>query len=565
MNTDIDDSVLEYLKSSTLLCVEDSKSTQFIYRSLFEDLVKEIVCASNGEEGYEKFCNEDIDLVVSDYNMPILNGIEMIRKIRDIDRDIPIILVSSIQDIDVIVQALQLNVSNFLKKPIVTAEVMQSIENVSKLLIANNYIKEQKEKKIKELEKKEKYNSYQEDLAFSKELNILRNDFYYQMLDNQYFALIDFFYKPLDVLSGDAYSARKINKDKVFYFIVDGMGKGLSASLSSMLMTSYINHIIDKMSSSNSFDFRNLLEASLEYIKPILLDEEALAVDFIVINHKELTMEYAKFAMPPSLTQTIDNEIIKIKSNNPPMCKYTRDFLISTADISKTIKFLFYSDGVVENSIRYDNKLYMDFIEEDFLSSFTKDEFREKLLWKIDTQEDDMTFIFINQLTLNSRIGHIKKIFDSSLDAVEEANDWYSNIWNNFTSNYKLAYNANVVFTELFMNAYEHGSLGIDSETKHRLLEEDNYFTTLEELQNKCDKQITVTINTIEYNSRKYISTLIKDEGEGFDTQILSTIFRDKKNFNGRGVYISRQSSLGIYYNQNGTAVLFLHRLEDEA
>lgn len=564
MLTDINNSVLEYLKSSTLLCVEDSKSTQLIYRSLFEDLVKEVVCASNGEEGYEKFCKEDIDLVVCDYDMPILNGIEMIRKIRNIDKDIPIILISSIQDIDVIVQALQLNVSNFLKKPIVTTEVMQSIENVSKLLIANNYIKEQSEKKLKELEKKEEYNSYQEDLAFSKELNILRNDFYYQMQDNkQCYALIDFFYKPLDVLSGDAYSARKISNDKVFYFIVDGMGKGLSASLSSMLMTSFVNHIIDK--SLDSFDFRTILEASLEYIKPILLDEEALSIDFIVIDHKELTMKYAKFAMPPSLTQNVDNEIIKIKSNNPPMCKYTKDISISTVDISKTVKFLFYSDGVVENSVRYDNKLYMDFIEEDFLSSFTKDEFREKLLWKIDTQEDDMTFVFINQLALNSRIDCIKKIFKSTLDAVDEANNWYADIWSNFTNNYKLSYNAGVVFTELFMNAYEHGNLGIDSETKHRLLEEDNYFSTLEELQKKCDKQITVTVNTIEYSSRKYITTLIKDEGAGFDTQILSKIFRDRRNFNGRGVYISRQSSLGIYYNSKGNAVLFLHGLEDEA
>ncbi|MEK6659639.1 MAG: response regulator, partial [Campylobacterota bacterium] len=542
MLTDINNSVLDYLKSSTLLCVEDSKSTQLIYRALFEDLVKKVVCASNGKEGYEKFCKEDIDLIVCDYNMPILNGIEMIRKIRNIDKDIPIILISSIEDVDVIVQALQLNVSNFLKKPIVTTEVMQSIENVSKLLIANNYIKEQSEKKLKELEKKEEYNSYQEDLAFSKELNILRNDFYYQMLDNQQcFALIDFFYKPLDVLSGDAYSARKISDDKVFYFIVDGMGKGLSASLSSMLMTSFVNHIIDK--SLDSFDFRTLLEASLEYIKPILLDEEALSIDFIVIDHKELTMEYAKFAMPPSLAQNADNEIIKIKSNNPPMCKYTKEVLISTVDISKTIKFLFYSDGVVENSVRYDNKLYMDFIEEDFLLSFTKDEFREKLLWKIDTQEDDMTFVFINQLTLNSYVNHIKRTFESTLDAVDEANDWYADIWSNFTNNYKLSCNAGVVFTELFMNAYEHGNLGIDSETKHRLLEEDNYFTTLEMLQKKCDKQITVTVNTIEYSSRKYITTLIKDEGIGFDTQILSKIFRNKKNFNGRGVYVSRQSS----------------------
>ncbi|OHE12254.1 MAG: response regulator receiver protein [Sulfurimonas sp. RIFOXYC2_FULL_36_7] len=561
MHNPIDNSVLEYLKSLTLLCVEDNKTTQLIYNSIFEDLVKNIVYANNGEEGYQKFSNENIDLIISDYDMPVLNGIDMIKKIRESNKEIPIILVSAIQDVDVIVHALQLNVNNFLKKPIVAIEVMQAIANVTKLLIADNYLKVQREKKIKELEKKEKYNLYQEDLAFSKELNILRNDFYYQMIEGECNTLIDFFYKPLDILSGDSYSARKINEDIVFYFIVDGMGKGLSASLSSMLMTAYINHMVDKMHAH--FDIKDLIDLSLEYMKPILLDDEALSIDFIIINYKSVKMEYAKFAMPPSLLQSIDNTITKIKSNNPPLSKYTTTFTISNIDISKIIKFLFYSDGVVENSVRYDNKLYMDFIEEDFSSSFTKDEFREKLLWKIDDQEDDMTFIFINQLTINSRISHIKELFPSTLEALEEANDWYSNIWSTFTSNYKLSYNAGVVFTELFMNAYEHGNLGLDSVTKHKLLSEDSYFTTLEEKQKDCKKKITVSIDTITHNSSKYITTTIKDEGEGFDTLILSKIFRDKKNFNGRGVYVSRQSSLGIYYNSTGNTVLFLHKLEE--
>lgn len=562
MLNDIDNSVLDSLKSFTLLCVEDSKTTQLIYSSIFEDLVKNIIFANSGEDGYRKFCNEDIDLIITDYDMPVLNGIDMIKKIREKDRDIPILLVSAITDIDVMVNALQLNVNNFIKKPIQISEVIQATKNIAKLSIANKYLEEQRQKKIKDLEKKEKYSSYQEDLAFSKELNILRNDFYYQMIDSGFEALVDFFYKPLDVLSGDAYSARKIDSTIAFYFIVDGMGKGLSASLSSMLITTYVNHIVDKM--GNSFNLNKLIEESIAYIKPILLEDEALAVDFIVIDYKTSTMQYAKFAMPASLAQSTENKIISIKSNNPPLSKYTKDFTISDMDISKITKFLFFSDGIVENSVRYDDKLYASFIEEDFLSSFTKDELREKILWKTDTQEDDMTFIFINQLALYEHSGHIEKTFQCNLDAVDEANDWYCDFWNNITNNHKLAYNAGVVFSELFMNAYEHGNLGIDANSKHKLLSEDRYFTTLEEMQKDCDKEIEVTIYTVEYSSTKYLITIIKDEGRGFDTQILSEIFRNRKNFNGRGVYISRQSSLGIYYNAAGTTVLFLHRLEDE-
>lgn len=552
----IESSILNYIESLTLLCVEDNKTTQLLYNSIFEGIVKNIIFADNGEEGYKMFQEQDVDLIIADYDMPKLNGIEMISKIRDDNKEIPIILVSAIKDLDVIVEALKLNVNNFLKKPIIAQEVMQAIENVSKIVIANNYLREQKEKKFKELEQKDKYNTYQEDLAFAKELNILRNDFYYKMHKNNNISLIDFFYKPLDVLSGDAYSARKINRNEAFYFIVDGMGKGLSASLSSMLITSYINHIIDKQESV--FSLEDTVASSIEYIRPILLDEEALAVDFILINHMTSTMQYAKFGMPPYLLQTHENKIIKTKSNNPPLSKYTKKFDISSIDVSNIFKFLFYSDGVIENYTIY-NKLYAEYIEKDFLDSFTKDEFREKLLWKTQDQEDDMSFIFINQLDLNkdARTSY-KRSFSSTLENIENANEWYGNILSQITTDYKLIYNA-----ELFMNAYEHGNLAITSSQKHKLIQEDIYFTTLEELQKECQKMIHVDIAAIQYHESTYILTIIKDEGLGFDTHMLSKIFRNRKNFNGRGVYISRQSSLGLYYSDDGTTVLYLHRIDE--
>ncbi len=562
MHNDINTSALDYLRSLTLLCVEDNETTQLIYTYIFQDIVKEIIFANNGKDGLEKFALYDIDIVLSDYNMPLLNGIEMIKHIREIDAKVPIVLVTAIQEVDVIIEALQLGVTNFLKKPIVASEMVHAVENAAKIAIADRYLKEQREQKIQEFEKKEKYNSFQEELAFAKELNILRNDFYYQMHENSSVVLIDFFYKPLDILSGDAYSAREIDADKQFYFIIDGMGKGLSASLSSMLLTSFINYTIDK--NVKAFDLQKTINEAVAYIKPILLDEEAIAADFIVIDYKNLTIEYAKFAMPPSLMQSSKNEIVKVKSNNPPLSKYTNETKVSSLDISDMFKFLFYSDGVIENSVREGNKLYANYLEKDFLSSFTKDELREKILWKTQEQEDDMTFIFLNRLHCISAPVAIKKSFPTSLSAVDEANEWYATLWSSLTDDYKLAYNAGVVFTELFMNAYEHGNLGLSSVEKHALMEEDNYFSTLEKLEESSDKKIEVCINTLHYNNNRYITTTIRDEGKGFDTQILSDIFRDRKNFNGRGVYISRQASLGIYYNAKGTSVLFLHRIEGE-
>ncbi len=415
--------------------------------------------------------------------------------------------------------------------------------------------------RFEQLEKNEAYSSYQSELAFKKELNILRNDFYYQLIDSKATSLVDFIYKPLDVLSGDAYSARRINEHKTFYLLVDGMGKGLSASFTAVIMTTFINHLLDKMVKHNSFSLDSLIQESMAYIQPILLDEEALAIDYICFDSYFKELKYAKFAMPPFLLQDKNDNIIKIKSNNTPMSKWQSSYTIDRKDVKNIDKYLFYSDGVVENQTNTQGLTYTAFIEEDFKFSFSREEFKEKFFAKITEQEDDLTLIFINSLDLREETLLEKKFFSTTLDAVEEANIWYEELWKNLQVDSKIAYRAGLVFSELFMNAYEHGNLGLDSRTKHRYLEEDIYFESLQKLEQESQKKISVQIFKLKELSSEYIVTKIADEGDGFDTQILSEIFRNSLKFNGRGVFVSRKNSMGIYYNPKGNCVIFLHKI----
>jgi len=555
-----DNPELEYLKSLKILYVEDNKTTQLLYGAIFEEIVAEIIYCDNGEEGYQIFLNKEIDIIVTDYQMPIMNGLEMSKKIRESDKEIPIIFVSALEELNVMAEAIKLGINHFVKKPIKNDEIIESMISVSKIFLANRYIEGQKTKKLQELQKKEQYSSYQEDLAFAKELNILRNDFYYQLIDYSHISLVDFLYQPLDVISGDAYSARRIDEHRTFYLIVDGMGKGLSASLTAMIMTSFVNHIIDKMIEYDSFSLNILIKESMDYIKPILLDEESIAIEYILFDGSYDMLSYAKFAMPVTLMQDRDGNIIRLKSNNPPLSKWQASFDVKEYNISKIDKFLFYSDGIVENTAKDETKVYADYIEEDFKHSFTREDLKRKFFEKIDEVEDDLTIIFINRLPLEKNLVMLQE-FTSTLEDVDNASEWYSELWNEFTDDVKISYEAGVVFTELYMNAYEHGNLGINSYEKHQLLDNDTYFETLKARGSECKKLIKVQVHKIIYESVTYIITQISDEGEGFDTQILSEIFRNSAKFNGRGVFVSRKNSLGIYYNVKGNSVLYLNKI----
>lgn len=552
--------VQEQLKTYTILCVDANEEIHAVCKSLLGEMVDKIYFAHNGEDGYRIFLQEHIDIVVTDHELLLLNGIDMIKRIRLVNGSVPIVMISDVKEMALFVRALELGVKHLLQKDSIHLELEQVVRDIVKKSIIKAHLKEQEKLEMKALQEKERYNAYQERLAFSKELKIIRNDFYYQMINRECTALIDFIYQPLDTMCGDAYSVRAINEHSVFYLVVDGMGKGLSASLTAMLLTSFVNYTIDAMLSDGSFSMKQLIYATAQYIKPILLDDETISLDFICIDTTSAMMEYAKFGMPAILMQNRADELIHIKSNNPPLSLYNSDFSIEEVSVEGVVKFLFYSDGIVENNSRISGEIYGSKLVDDFMDSFTKDELKSKINWGIGIQEDDMSLIFVHKLDLGTyKQKHTQK-FPSRLATLEDASVWYESVWSNIDHDEKVSNSAGVVFTELFMNAYEHGNLGLRSGIKHKLMESDAYFDALATMELACKKEITVCVTVLTYQNREYIVTQITDEGDGFDTNILAHIFRDIKNFNGRGVFISRQSSLGIYYNQKGNSVLFLHK-----
>jgi len=520
--------------------------------------------AKNGQEALSLCGNKKIDIVLTDYDMPVMNGLDMIQVIRKNNKKIPIIFVTGIEDSDVIIEALHLQVTNFLKKPIDVESLLEVMDNTVKIIIADQTIEKENTFKLQQLQERDAYNTYQEDLGFLKELSILRNDFYYQRIGMEYNCLIDFIYMPLDTLSGDAYSARKLGDNHYFYLIVDGMGKGISASFTSILITAFINYKIDKMIvGKHGFDLGYLIEEAAKYIKPILLDEEMLAISFIEIDMIASTLNYALFSMPPLLIQKYNGSVEKIISNNPPLSEYSEKFEINSYNVNDVTKYLFYSDGLNESEINEGKGIYSECIQDDFRASLTREDFKNKILEKIHVQEDDITCIFINRLDCKNNLLFEKEI-NSSMANVEKAQEWYEEIFETFTTDEVLLSKATLTFTEMILNAHEHGNMGIDSLKKHKMISDGSYWDVLEvlELERCLLKKIKISIYKVIYHdNQEYIVTNIKDDGAGFDTQILTKIFRNREQFNGKGVFISRKSSYGIYYNNIGNDVTFIHKL----
>lgn len=81
-----------------ILLVDDEEGIQLLYREEFEDEGYDVASAYSGDEAIEKFTQNPPDLVILDINMPGMSGIEVLRRMKEINPDLPVILSSAYQE-----------------------------------------------------------------------------------------------------------------------------------------------------------------------------------------------------------------------------------------------------------------------------------------------------------------------------------------------------------------------------------------------------------------------------------------------------------------------------------
>ena len=116
-----------------LLFVEDDTSFAFIVKGSLElSGVYQVETASNGKEGLEAYNSFNPDVVVADIEMPVMDGMEMIAKIRKNNETIPILFASGHTNTKNVLDGYKLNADNFIKKPFLPEELDAHVQAVLK-------------------------------------------------------------------------------------------------------------------------------------------------------------------------------------------------------------------------------------------------------------------------------------------------------------------------------------------------------------------------------------------------------------------------------------------------
>ena len=123
----------EILKSISILYVEDENDVREFTSKLLTSLLKKVYTAKDGQEGLDIYKENfnNIDLIISDINMPKMNGLIMCEKIKEINKDIPLVITSAHNDTNFLKKAIEVGVSTYAMKPI---DLYQLIESITKAM-----------------------------------------------------------------------------------------------------------------------------------------------------------------------------------------------------------------------------------------------------------------------------------------------------------------------------------------------------------------------------------------------------------------------------------------------
>ena len=126
---------MKNFKELTLLLVEDEASIRESMQEVLGGVFQKVISASNGDEGLKKFKKFSPDIVIADIMMPIMDGLEMSRQIKEFSKNTPVVILSAYSEKEKLLKAIDVGIDKYVIKPIDMDELFVVLEQIVKTKI----------------------------------------------------------------------------------------------------------------------------------------------------------------------------------------------------------------------------------------------------------------------------------------------------------------------------------------------------------------------------------------------------------------------------------------------
>ncbi len=136
-------------KNLRILYVEDDVGLREETHKMLSRIFKDVIVANDGRAGLDAFLENEIDLILTDIEMPVMTGLQMSRLIKQSNQSCPIVVISAYTDVDYFLEAIEFDVDYYVLKPVNTQKFLQTLFIVCQRVEDTRIAKEYKDTQLK--------------------------------------------------------------------------------------------------------------------------------------------------------------------------------------------------------------------------------------------------------------------------------------------------------------------------------------------------------------------------------------------------------------------------------
>lgn len=554
-----------------LLVVDDAELLRELLCEQLRLLGHEAIAAENGEQAVARFIEHDPDVVLMDWMMPVMDGIDATRSIRALPstRWVPIIMLSANGEESEVINALRNGCDDYLVKPVKLPVLEAKIHALQRIAEMHQEI----ERSQRELQYF--YEQAEEELKLARHImdRLVRRK---EDDETEKRTALSQWSQPASTVSGDIILSSTAEKGVTYTMLADATGHGLAAAITLIPIVNVFYAMTSK-----GFSVATIVEEMNRQVRTYCPVERFVALTLVGVNLHESTIEVWNGGIPPLiLLDANGREVRRFNSRHLPLGILSSSAFKNESEFlhyNEELQLIAFSDGLLEaggaECFGLDRIIAI-------LNSTPPlqrlDAVRQALhnFLGAEKNHDDISLALITcplpQEVSDRNEPVVRRLAKSeqsdwSLQTSLSAQQLKSIDFVPMVVNWAQAMGLEpsrastffLVVTELFMNALEHGLLELSSDVKL----ENNGFERFMELRQKRlqalnDGQIHIAIFSRHTDEGAVLGIQIRDSGRGFVTPTdVENNLADNKTPSGRGIALVKQFCRTLEYRGCGNDV----------
>ncbi len=555
------------------LVVDDSMPQAQVLRLLLEEEGYYVVIASDGARSVLMYIKHQPDLVLMNIDMPIMNGYQAARKIKSLSKNnlCPLIFLTNSNNDEVLIESIEAGGDSLLVRPFSALVFKAKIKSIQRITDLYWQVKKLQQEQQKDAELAE----------------ALMSD----VIESRNYALdrINIVKQAATLFSGDIQLTALCPNGDINVLLGDFTGHGLRSTIGAIPLSETFRAMTKK-----GFSLLDIIVQVNHQLYDLFPTDLFLAATFVSISSHEQSACIFNAGLPNAYIFSKNADIkYQFSSVHPPLGvlpELMTDARLTVVPVSAKDRIVLISDGIIEAGNEQGDMYGVQRFEQAAIDGIKCHEVANKVMQSIcdfcqnKRQIDDISLIDIPCGGWKRRIEmpllSERSILDDMVDAYQAsapAWQWHLNLSGKSLAavnpipmimnqihdiegagvHWQSLY---TILTELFVNALDHGVLGLSSQLKHSAEGFSQYFNEREKRLN--DLQVGFINIALSYyllaEGGKMVITL-KDSGVGFDSLAIfkrnSEAIEHGLALNGRGIELVNQLSDTLEYQENGTLV----------